>query len=205
MSSFLSTNIASATGKDYYKKWCKEVGRRLETAVRNANHSQTYNKEKKVLLTAVTRSIKETPAKNNYYFLQTLEQIVDGVNNYNRVQDQVYYLRAYTRYALHDLWYIDQALKGDACFFCGKDHSSYVATILQRGLTEGEASLEDNTEKRVLNQMAKKASYYLDRSSYRRNYACARSELLLAIDVDDVMSKREHIRKTIWILKNNCR
>ena len=192
--------------RDYHIKWCESVGRVLEIAIDSGRRTSTYVEEKNILLTAVTTSIDEVPRKDNFYFLQTLQHIERNVQNYESDEDKVHYLRSYTKYALRDLWYLDEVYYSDGCFFCRKDHSEYVARILQRSLTEGLASVEDMQENTLLNIGAETGIYYLNKSAYRRSYRCARKLLELSLKVNDVESKRTYLKDAHReLIYNTCR
>lgn len=196
----LTLSSAFASDYPYYYEWCNNVDSRIRVAMQSAQRAQTFEEERSLLLNAVQASINEVPEKDNYYFLQTLIQITENINNYHSAQDQALYLRSYIRYALADLRYLDEVNYRYGCFFCKKDHSKYVAKIIQRGLTEGLASPSDVVEVSLLNQAATTAAYYLDNSSYRRSYACARKSIAFAMQSMDVRSKREHLRNAYQAL-----
>lgn len=193
---------------EYYETWCRKVGSILRIAVGNTTYATTYQEEKSMLLDAVERSIQETPEKGHFYFLTSLRVIPNGMANYERIEEQVTYLRRTARYALEDLTYIDESIyRSRLCGFCDLDHSPYVMKVLARSLEEGRAAKTDEQETFALDLAADMGITLLDDSAFRRDYACARKEMGYALDASNLLNKRDHVREAWSILyyKNRCR
>ncbi|MGE3608753.1 MAG: hypothetical protein AB7I27_04120 [Bacteriovoracaceae bacterium] len=191
-----------STKTEYYETWCNRVGSILRIAMINARNTQSYEDERGMLMDAIARSIIETPVKDHYYFLTSLQSIAIGLRNYQQVEEQVSYLRRATRYALEDLTYLDESIyRSRICNFCSLDHSTYVLKVLARGIEEGRAAKTDEQEIFALDVATKISISLLDNSNYRRDYACARKELGIALEEYEVTNKRDHLRAA-WGLLN---
>ncbi len=200
----LTSPIAHSQRAHYHLKWCKNVGEKIQTALFSGASTRTYEEEKELLISGIKQSIRSTPQKNNFYFLQTLKQTLLNVEMYPDIEFKVFYLRGQMRYALNDLTYLDQTYKKNKCFFCKIDHSRYVNKIINRGLELAFAVPTDELEKQILNQTATFGAFLLDKSANRRGYSCARKSIQNVLDANNIISKRESLRLATSQLGQGC-
>lgn len=170
-----------------------------------SSYTNTYEEEEQLFIQAIRVSLEKTPEKNNEYFLNTLNEVAVGLQNYDKAKERVIFLRNQTRYALDDLRHLDHKMK--CPIFCDGNNAAYVEEVLERGLVEGLAAKTDKQEEYALNHVAASSIYLLDDSTFRRDHACAKKVLESALEISNLEVKRNLVRDAVSYLENRliCR